>query len=78
MEVSNENFTIAVDSKKFVADPEAKLSLDGAMAFLSYILHTGEHEKANSMLCQLLTMMMHEYRGAKPKTDGWGDKKKGW
>jgi len=73
VEISNEDFTIVVDSKKFVSNPEAKITLDGAMAVLTFALMTGEHKKLNFMLCQLLTHLMHEYKGAKPK--GWGDTK---
>ena len=79
MEVKSENFTIAVDSKRFVADPNAQMTLDGAMAFLSYVLRTGEHRKANYMLCQMLTMMIHEYGQAhKPKGNGWHNEDSSW
>ena len=74
MEISTENFTIAVDSKKFVSNPDAMTTLEGAMAVLNYALLTDEHKKLHQLLVQLLTMMMHEYRrDTKPK--GWNDDK---
>ena len=77
VEVSNSDFTIAVDSKRFVSNPEAKITLDGAMAVLTYALMTGEHEKLNLSLCRLLTQLMYEYKESKPK--GWrGDKDNAW
>lgn len=71
VEISTENFTIAVDSKKFVADPMAEVTMSGAMAVLNYALLTGQHQKLHVELVTLMTNLMHEYKGTKP--NGWGD-----
>jgi len=76
VEVRSDDFTIAVDSKQFVSHPLAPITLDGAMAVLNYALMTGEHDKLHLELVRLMTRLMHEYKGAKPK--GWETDKSGW
>lgn len=76
MEVSNESFTIVVDSKKFVAHPEAEITLKGALAMLSYVAVTGEHRKVIIMI----TLMLNALIGGdkRPPKSLWSSDDKGW
>ncbi len=76
MEISTKDFTIAVDSKEFVANPMAEITMQGAMAVLNYALMTKEHKKLNFYLVKLITELMGQYNGKTSK--GWFNDNPKW
>jgi len=57
MEVRNKDICIKVDNARFVMTPHARITMDGALAFMNIAVQTGRLKELNVGMLELLTRL---------------------
>ncbi len=60
MEARTPDICIKVDNKEFVLRKEARMTIDGAAAYLDVAIKTGQYQKLNAGMLMLLNDVMQD------------------